>query len=275
MKFIAEIGINHNGNLANALKMVDIAKAAGADIVKFQKRNPEKCVPGKMKNVMKYNTPWGDITYLKYKELIEFGKKEYDIIDNHCRAIDIEWSASAWDEDSFEFLMNYDLPCHKIPSAMLRNLKLLEMVSNTGEHTYISTGMSSLDEIDEAVKIFKKKKCPFELMHCNSTYPLPPEEVNLRCIPMLRERYQCDVGYSGHEVGLQVSLAAVVFGITSLERHVTLDRSMWGSDQAASLEKRGFELLIRDVKIIQSSLGDGQKRIYPGEMKKREQLSYG
>lgn len=272
MKFIAEIGINHNGSLKIAKQLIDIAKECGVDIVKFQKRTPEKCTPEDMKNVIKYNTPWGDITYLEYRYKVELWEKEYDEIDRYCKEIGIEWMASAWDIDSQKFLQKYNLKYNKVASAMLTNLKLIELVADESKHTFISTGMSSLEEIDKAVGVFRRKNCSFEIMHCNSTYPMPSEDANLRCIPKLREHYQCDVGYSGHEIGLQISLAAVVFGITSLERHITLDRSMWGSDHAASLEKHGLERLIRDAKIIQQALGDGKKTVYPGELSKRKQL---
>lgn len=272
MKFIAEIGINHNGSLEIAKKLIDMAKGCDVDIVKFQKRTPDICVPENMKNTMRYNTPWGDITYLEYRHKVEFWENEYDEIDRYCKKIDIEWMASAWDIEAQKFLRRYDLKYNKIASAVLINHKLLEMVTDEGKHTFISTGMSTLEEIDEAVEIFRNKKCSFELMHCNSTYPANAEEINLRCIPTLRERYQCDVGYSGHESGVQVSLAAVVFGITSLERHITLNRTMWGTDHAASLEKHGLELLVRDVKVILKALGNGKKVLYPGEIVKRQQL---
>lgn len=272
MKFIAEIGVNHNGSLENAKRLITIAKNAGVDIVKFQKRVPEKCVPDKVKNLVRDGTPWGDITYLEYRNKIEFGEKEYNEIDCFCKKLEIDWTASAWDVDSQEFLRKYDLKYNKISSPMLTNIELVRMVADEQKHTFISTGMSSLEEIDIVVEVFKQKGCSFELLHCNSSYPMPPEEANLRCIPMLRERYHCDVGYSGHEGGLQISLAAVVLGITSLERHITLDRMMWGSDQAASLESHGLEILVRDAKIILTALGDGKKRIYPGELKKRKVL---
>ncbi len=272
MKFIAEIGINHNGNLEIARRLINAAKEVGADIVKFQKRTPDICVPEKMKGIIKYDTPWGNITYLEYRHKVEFREKEYDEIDRHCKIVGIDWMASAWDIEAQKFLQRYNLKYNKIASALLTNIELLEMVADEGKHTFISTGMSVIEEIDKAVEIFRKKNCPFELMHCNSSYPMPSEEANLKCIQTLRERYQCDVGYSGHERGLQISIAAVSFGITSLERHITLDRTMWGTDHAASLEKHGLENLIRDTKIVQKALGDGNKKVYPEELKKREQL---
>ena len=272
MKFIAEIGINHNGSLKIAKKLINMSNEVGADIVKFQKRTLDTCVPENMKKVMRYDTPWGDVTYLEYRQKIEFWEEEYDEIDEYCKKLGIKWTASAWDIEAQKFMKRYDLDYHKIASALLTNTELLEMVADEGKHTFISTGMSTIEEIDKAVEIFRDKDCSFELMHTTSSYPLSPIEANLRCIPMLRERYKCNVGYSGHETGLQISIAAVVFGITSLERHITLDRSMWGSDHAASLEKRGIENLIRDAKVIQQALGDGIKKIYPEELKKRKQL---
>lgn len=272
MKFIAEIGINHNGSLDIAKKLIDIAKECGVDIVKFQKRTPEICVPEDMKTKMKYGTPWGDITYLEYRHKVEFWEKEYNEIDIYCNKLSIDWMASSWDIESQKFLRRYNLKYNKVASALLTNDELLEMIAEEGKHTFISTGMSTLEEIDNAVEIFEKKNCEFELMHCNSSYPMPVEEANLRCIPMLQERYKCNIGYSGHEPGIQISLAAVVFGISSLERHITLNRTMWGSDHASSLEKHGLEILIRDAKIILKALGDGEKRLYPGEIIKRKQL---
>jgi N-acetylneuraminate synthase len=272
MKFIAEIGINHNGNLEIAKKLISIAKEAGVDIVKFQKRTPDICVPDNMKKIMKYDTPWGNITYLEYRHKVEFWENEYDEIDNYCKELGIEWMASAWDIEAQKFLKRYSTKYNKIASALLTNLELLEMVAEEGKYTFISTGMSTLEEIDKAVEIFRKKNCPFELMHCNSSYPMSVEEAGLMCIPMLRERYKCNVGYSGHERGLQISIAAVALGISSLERHITLDRAMWGSDHAASLEPHGLRNLVRDARIIEKALGDGIKRIYPDELVKRKQL---
>lgn len=272
MKFIAEIGINHNGDINIAKKLIRVAKQCGVNIVKFQKRTPDLCVPDEMKNEMRRDTPWGDVTYLDYRKKVEFWENEYDEIDAYCKIFGIAWTASAWDVESQKFLRRYDLEYNKVASPMLTHLELLKVIADEKKHTFISTGMSTISQIDAAVGIFRDENCPFELMHCNSTYPMPYEEANLRCIETLRARYKCDVGYSGHERGLQISLAAITFGVSSLERHITLDRTMWGSDQAASLESHGLKTLIRDAKIIEMALGDGVKRVYAGELKKQKQL---
>jgi N-acetylneuraminate synthase len=269
---VAEIGINHNGSLSKAKALIDIAKAAGCDAVKFQKRNPDVCVPEHQKGVVK-STPWGEMTYLEYKHKIEFGKTEYDEIDKHCKQNNINWFASPWDLDSIEFLNNYNLKYIKIPSAMLTNIPLLEGVASKNKYTFISTGMSTIEEVDKAVEIFKSHNCPFELMHCVSTYPLDYKEANLKVINQLRNRYKCKVGYSGHEKGLQISLAAVALEATSIERHITLDRTMWGTDQSASLEPGGLNKLVRDIRIIEEAMGDGIKRITPAEFLIRKKLS--
>jgi N-acetylneuraminate synthase len=272
MIFIGEIGINHNGDLNLAKELIAHAKACGCDVVKFQKRNPDICVPEKQKEIMKYGTPWGDITYIDYKYKVEFEEDEYDQIDKLCKELEIEWTASAWDIPSQEFLRGYSLKYNKVASPMLTDRALLEEIASEGRHTFISTGMSTLEDIDQAVEIFKSRNCSFELMHCVSTYPLKVQDANLKLIQTLKERYQCSVGYSGHESGLQVSIAAVALGATSIERHITLDRSMWGSDQAASLGKEGLRKLVRDCRIIEGSLGDGVKRMLPQEEKKRLSL---
>ncbi len=261
---IAEVGINHNGDIDIAKKLIDVAAFAGCDAVKFQKRNPETSVPPDYVNVMR-ETPWGLMTYLEYRYRVEFGEEEYDEIDRYCQGKGTEWFASAWDTESQLFLRKYNLKHNKIASPMLTNIKLLETVAEEKEYTFISTGMSTMAEIEKAVDIFRKYDCPFELMHCNSAYPIKSEEANLNCIITLRERFGCDVGYSGHEIGLQVSLAAVALGATSLERHITLDRAAYGSDQSASLEPQGLLRLVRDVRIIEQALGDGVKRIYESE----------
>lgn len=272
MLFIGEIGINHNGDLQIAKELIKHAKDCGCDIVKFQKRTPDICVPEKQKSVMRYNTPWGDITYIDYKHKIEFGKEHYDEIHALCQEIGIDWTASAWDLPSQQFLQQYKLKYNKVASSMTTNLELLEEIASEGRYTFISTGMSTLDEIADAVSIFKKKNCPFELMHCVSVYPMDPEHANLKVMETLREKFDCPVGYSGHETGLQVSLAAVALGATSVERHITLDRSMWGTDQAASLGKEGLRRLVRDSRVIEKSLGDGVKRLLESEEKKRATL---
>ena len=269
----AEIGINHNSDVDVAKKLIDAAFLSGCDAVKFQKRTPELCVPEKQRDVMR-ETSWGTMTYLEYRYRVEFGEKEYDEIDRYCKEKGIEWYASAWDVESQLFLRKYNLRHNKIASPMLTNVELLETVAEEKKYTFISTGMSTMAEIEKAVQIFRKYNCPFELMHCNSSYPMKSEEANLRCIITLREKFGCDVGYSGHETGLQISLAAVTLGAVSLERHITLDRAAYGSDQAASLEPQGLIRLVRDVRIIEQAMGDGVKRVYDSEKLKLERLRH-
>ena len=266
MVFItAEIGINHNGDIEIAKKLIDMAKEAGCDAVKFQKRTIEKVYSKDVLDTLR-ESPWGKTTR-EQKLGLEFGKDEYDIIDQYCKEKNIEWYASPWDIDSQLFLRNYNLKHNKIASAMLTNAKLLNTVAEEKKHTFISTGMSTIDQISHAVKIFKDSDCPFELMHSNSSYPMKPNEANLLCIKTLKEKFNCNVGYSGHESsGYYVSLAAVVLGATSIERHITLARDMYGSDQAASLEPVGLERLVRDIRALNLIIGDGVKRIYPSEI---------
>lgn len=270
MFIIAELGINHNGDLEIAKKLIDVAVLAGADAVKFQKRTIE-LVYSKEELDRPREHPWGT-TNRELKERLEFGQAEYEEIDRYCREKKIHWFASAWDLKSQEFLRQFDLKYNKVASPMVTNLELLKMIAEEKRHTFISTGMSTFDEIDRAVEIFKECDCPFELMHCTSTYPTPDEEVNLRVIETLRNRYRCKVGYSGHEVGLAVSYAAAALGATSLERHITLSRAMFGSDQAASVEPMGFMMLCGAVRKIQRALGDGVKRITEEELAVRKKL---
>ena len=211
------------------------------------------------------DTIWGLIPYIEYRHKIEFGEAQYDEIDAYCKSKEMEWFASAWDVESQRFLSKYNLRHNKVASAMLTNMPLLELIAREKKYTFISTGMSTMEEIEKAVDIFKKYGCPFELMHCNSSYPSANEEANLQCIVALRERFGCPVGYSGHERGLQISVAAVALGVTSLERHITLDRTMKGSDHAASLEPQGLLRLVRDVRVIEQALGNGIKCVYDSE----------
>ena len=266
MVFItAEIGINHNGDIEIAKKLIDIAKECDCDAVKFQKRTVEK-VYSKETLDSPRDSPWGKTTR-DQKLGLEFNKNEYDEIDAYCKEEKIEWFASAWDIDSQLFLGNYHLKYNKIASAMLTNVELLNIVAEEKKHTFISTGMSTIDQISHAVKIFKNSDCPFELMHSNSSYPMNPSEANLLCIKTLKEEFNCDVGYSGHESsGYYISLAAALLGATSIERHITLARDMYGSDQAASLEPVGLERLVRDIRALNLIMGDGVKRIYPSEI---------
>ena len=256
---IAEIGINHNGDLGITKDLIKVAKEAGCDAVKFQKRTLEKVYTSEELNKQR-ESPWGT-TNRQQKEGLEFGQQEYEQIDSYCKEQGIEWFASAWDVESQNFLKQFDLKYNKIASAMLVDSDLLRIVATEGRHTFISTGMSTLEEIDCAVEIFKKSGCPFEVMHCVSTYPMEDTDANLNCISTLRDRYSCDVGYSGHEVGLAVSYAAAALGITSLERHITLDRAMYGSDQSASIEPPALRSLVGAVRKIEQAMGDGKKYV--------------
>jgi len=267
---IAEIGINHNGDIELAKKLIDGAAEAGCDAVKFQKRTVD-VVYTHEELAQKRESPWG-ATNRDQKNGLEFTKENYDNIDKHCATQGIAWLASAWDVESQRFLRQYDLGYNKIASAMLTHRELLERVAKEGKKTFVSTGMSTLAEIDKAVDVFKKYECPFELMHCTSTYPMEIEDANIRAIAMLRERYGCDVGYSGHETGIAISVAAVALGATSLERHITIDRALYGSDQSASLELEGLNRLVRHVRAVESCLGDGEKRIIAGEQSSRLKL---
>ena len=263
--FIAEIGINHNGDINIAKQLIKIAKDIGCDAVKFQKRTVEKVYSKEALDVPR-ESPWGTTTR-EQKIGLEFGKEEYDEIDKYCFSLGIDWFASAWDIDSQLFLQNYNLKYNKIASAMLTDHELLRVVAKEGRHTFISTGMSTMEEIKEAIEIFQQEKCPFELMHTNSTYPMKLEEANLRCIDTLKREFNCDVGYSGHEVSSYlVCILATTFNISTIERHITLERTLYGSDQAASLEKTGFERMIRDVKLVASILGDGEKKVWDSEI---------
>jgi len=252
---IAEIGINHNGNVEIAKQLIDVAKDVGADAVKFQKRTIDLVYTKEMLDSPR-ESPWGT-TQRAQKEGLEFGMKEYNEIDAYCKEKGIEWFASAWDLESKKFLRQYDCKYNKIASAMIVYEDLLKEVASEKKHTFISTGMTEVKQIDRAVEIFKNAGCPFELMHCVSTYPMEDEDANLNRIKTLRDRYKCDVGYSGHEVGLAVSYGAAALGITSLERHITLDRAMYGSDQAASVEPMGFRQLVGAVRKIEKAMGDG------------------
>jgi len=269
---IAEIGINHNGDIEIAKKLINMASDCGCDAVKFQKRTIDIVYDKKLLDSYR-ESPWGK-TQRAQKEGLEFGKPEYDIINEYCKKKGIEWFASSWDEKSQEFLRQYDLKYNKIASALITHENLLNMVAEEKKPTFISTGMSDWGIIDRAVDIFKKKNCRFGLMHCVSTYPSEDEESNLLAIKTLKEKYSCDIGYSGHERGITPSLLAVAFGAVALERHVTLDRTMYGSDQPASLEKRGLELLVRDARKIRSILGDGKKRITDKEIPIAKKLRY-
>ena len=266
MTFItAELGINHNGDIDIAKKLIDTAKLAGCDAVKFQKRTVEKVYSKEVLDSPR-NSPWGTTTR-EQKNGIEFSKNEYDIIDKYCKNNHIEWYASAWDVESLEFLKQYEFKYNKVASAMLTNMELINKIAQEKKHTFISTGMSNMDQIKTAVNIFKKNECPFELQHSNSSYPMKLEEANLNCIKTLQNEFECNVGYSGHEsLGYLICVAAVILGATSIERHITLDRSMYGSDQPASLEPAGLQRLVRDIRNIDLIMGDGEKIIWDSEI---------
>ncbi|MEW6577693.1 MAG: N-acetylneuraminate synthase family protein [Chloroflexota bacterium] len=260
---IAEIGINHNGDLETAKRLIDAAVLAGCDAVKFQKRTPELCVPVEQRDVLR-ETPWGVITYLEYRHRVEFGADEYAEIDRYCRERGITWFASAWDEPSVDFLEQFSPVCYKVASASLTDHGLLRHMRNTGRPIILSTGMSTMEQIQAAVGVAGVEN--LLIAHSTSTYPCPPEQLNLRMIQTLRNAFDCPIGYSGHEVGLQTTYAAVVLGACFVERHITLDRAMWGSDQAASVEPQGFMRLVRDIRVIERALGDGVKRVYDSEV---------
>lgn len=259
----AEIGINHNGDIDIAKRLIDVARECGCDAVKFQKRTIDLVYSKELLDSSR-ESPWGT-TQRAQKEGLEFGREEYDEIDRYCKERGIEWYASAWDMESLKFLRPYDLKHNKVASAMIVWEEFLKEVASEGKHTFISTGMSEIKDIDRAVEIFRDANCPYELMHCVSTYPMEDEKANLLGMVTLRERYGCDVGYSGHEVGLAVSYAAVALGATSLERHITMDRSMYGSDQAASVEPGGFRMLVGAVRKIEKARGDGRIGMLPEE----------
>jgi N-acetylneuraminate synthase len=261
---IGEIGLNHNGDLAIAKQLMTVAAEAGAQAVKFQKRTPEICTPEHMRSIPR-ETPWGTMTYLDYRYRVEFGESEYLEIAEYAEKLGMDWFASPWDVSSVDFLEKIGVPAHKVASASLTDTELLERLRETGKPIILSTGMSTMEQIDRAVEILGTER--LVVLHATSTYPLPAEEANLRMIDTLSERFAgVPVGYSGHEPGLQISLAAVALGARAVERHITLDRTMWGSDQAASLEPHGLRTLIRDIRVIEKAMGDGVKQVFPGEL---------
>ena len=264
--FIAEIGINHNGDLNLAKKLIDNSIVAGFDAVKFQKRDSDICVPEHQKSKMRI-TPWGDMTYLEYRKKIEFGKREYDEIDKYCKKIKIDWFASAWDVNSLKFMKKFNTKYNKVASAMLTHQVLLELIAREKKLTFISTGMSNMKDINNAVKIFKKNKCDFVLMHCVSNYPCQEVDLNLNLIVTLRKKFKCKIGYSGHEHSVSPSLAAWFLGANYIERHITLDRSIYGTDQAASLSEPGIRELTTLLSKFPHMMGDGKKIISKEEKK--------
>ncbi|TQL03652.1 N-acetylneuraminate synthase family protein [Cellulomonas sp. SLBN-39] len=260
---IGEIGLNHNGDVEIAKQLIDVSAEVGAQAVKFQKRTPDISTPMAQRDQIR-QTPWGEMTYLEYRYRVEFSREQYEEIGAYAASKGLQWFASPWDVPSVDFLEELDVPVHKVASASVTDLELLARLAATGKPVILSTGMSTLEQIDAAVETLGTDK--LIMMHATSTYPLPPEEANLRMITTLKERYQVPVGYSGHEKGLQISLAAVALGAVTVERHITLDRTMWGSDQASSLEPTGFGHLVRDIRIIGQAMGDGVKKVFPGEL---------
>ena len=268
---IGEIGINHNGDMQIAKKLMDAAFACGWDCVKFQKRDPDVCVPEDQKNVMR-DTPWGRMTYLAYRKKVEFEKKEYDYIDTYCKEKPLAWTASVWDHNSLKFIKNYDVAFIKIPSAKLTDFELLADAAKSKIPVIFSTGMSTLEEVDAAVDVVRKYTNNFLLMHTNSSYPSKVSECNLNCIQTLKDRYKCAVGYSGHEQGLEPTVMAVALGVSVIERHITIDHDLWGTDQAASVAPMGMDMLYKRVRDVHEILGDGQKRVFESEMSVRKKL---
>lgn len=266
---IAEIGINHNGDVNIAKQLIAVAHEAGCQAVKFQKRTPEISTPDSQKDILR-ETPWGTMTYLDYKRRIEFGDDEYREIAQYCKELGIDWFASPWDVPSVEFLEKHDVIAHKVASASVTDSELLDALRDTGKPIILSTGMSTMEEVERAVDILGTDN--IVILHATSTYPLDPAEANLKVMDTLRERFGVPVGYSGHETGLQISLAAVGMGAHALERHITLDRAMWGTDHSASLEPGGLARLVRDIRVIEEAFGDGVKRVWESEQGPREKL---
>ncbi len=266
---IAEIGVNHNGDLEIAKDMILTAKETGVDAIKLQKRTPELCVPKEQRDIMR-ETPWGFMTYMEYRERMEFGRKEYQEIDNLCKELNLDWFVSVWDEPSVDFMEEFDPICYKLPSAALTDHDLLRKVRATGRPLILSTGMSTSEQIKEAVEVIGTKD--LIITHSTSAYPCDPMELNLNMIPTLIRQFPCPIGYSGHEVGLVTSVVAVALGACLVERHFTLDRAMWGSDQPASVEPGGFRLLVKYVRVTEMALGDGVKRVYDSEKSSMKKL---
>ncbi|RPG62241.1 MAG: N-acetylneuraminate synthase [Flavobacteriaceae bacterium TMED238] len=268
---IAEIGINHNGDIDLAKKLIDAAYVTGWDCVKFQKRVPDICVPEEQKNKLR-QTPWGEMKYIDYKHKIEFKKNAYDLIDQYCKSKPIDWTASVWDMPSLDFILDYEIPFIKIPSAHLTNLELVERAAETKKPIIISTGMSTLEEVDNAYNIIIKHNSNLVIMHCNSTYPAPIEELNLKVIKTFNKRYGSIIGYSGHEYSLEPTVIAAVLGAKVIERHITIDHNLWGTDQKSSLEIDGMDKLIKRLSIIDSIIGNGEKKLSSSELDVRSRL---
>ncbi len=266
---VAEIGINHNGDIEIAKQMIKSAADAGVDAVKFQKRTPILCVPPEERNKLR-DTPWGEMTYMQYREHVEFGEAEYEQIDELCKSLGIDWFASPWDEKSVEFLEKFNPIVYKIPSASLTDDHLIQTIKATGRPVILSTGMSTMEEIRTAVSKFDIDK--LIITHATSAYPCKPEELNLRMIQTLKKEFSCPIGYSGHEVGLVTTVIAASMGACLVERHFTLDRSMWGTDQAASVEPTGMERLVKYIRVTEKAMGNGIKQVYDDELPSRNKL---
>jgi len=260
---IGEIGINHNGDIEIAKKLISVAAHAGADAVKFQKRTPELAVPPDQRDILR-ETPWGVMTYMDYRYKVEFGEAEYAEIDSYCKQMGIDWFVSPWDEPSVDFIEKFAPVTYKVASASLTDISLLKKINATGRPVILSSGMSTMEQIEEGVKQIDPDKVL--LAHSTSSYPCKPAELNLRMIETLKAKYDFPIGYSGHEVGLQTTSAAVLLGASFVERHITLDRAMWGSDQAASVEPPGLIRLVRDIRELEEALGDGVKKVYDSEL---------
>ncbi len=268
---VGEIGINHNGDPDIARRLIDMAADAGCDAVKFQKRTPQLCVPPDQQGKLR-DTPWGELTYLDYRHKVEFGPTEYACIDAHCRDRGIAWTASCWDVSSLTFVERFDPPFHKIASAKLTDATLLHVARATGRPIVLSTGMSTMQQIEDAVEMLGRDN--LVLSHTTSSYPCEADEINLRMIETLGRAFAVPVGYSGHERGMQVTLAAVAMGACFIERHITLDRTMWGSDQDASVEPQGLRRLVRDIRVIEQAMGDGVKQVYESEQAAMKKLRW-
>jgi N-acetylneuraminate synthase len=266
---VAEIGVNHNGDIDTAKKLIDAAVHAQVDAVKFQKRTPELCVPEEQRDFMR-ETPWGYISYMEYRQRVEFGEDEYKELDRYCHQLGVRWFVSVWDEPSVDFMEVFDPPCYKIPSAALTDHDLLRHARKTGRNLILSTGMSTMEQIKAAVDVLGTDN--LLVTHSTSTYPCQPSELNLRMIETLLETFPCPIGYSGHEVGLVPTVVAIALGACLVERHITLDRAMWGSDQAASVEPQGFERLVKYIRVSERALGDGIKQVYESEKPSIEKL---
>lgn len=266
---IAEIGINHNGDIDIAKQLIKMSAEAGCDAVKFQKRTPELCVPLDQRNVMR-ETPWGQMTYMDYRYKVEFDQKHYQELADFASELGVHLFVSPWDVESVDFIVMMKHPVIKIPSAAITDMELLDKIASTKLPVIMSTGMSTIDQIDRAASALNRES--LMIAHSTSAYPCDPKELNLRMIPVLLEKYQVPIGYSGHETGLQTTVAAVTLGACFVERHVTLDRAMWGSDQSASIEPQGLQRLVRDIRTVEEALGDGVKKVYKSELKPMSRL---